>query len=63
MKIFRVEVGFREPVGRWMKLFVVLRLRQPEGIQVGMKVAAHPVGPDHHQRADRIARRLLDIEI
>ncbi len=31
-----------------------------EGIEIGMEMAADAVGADHHQRADGIARRLMD---
>ena len=32
-----------------------------ERVEIGMQVAAHAIGPDHHDGADRIARRLQHI--
>ena len=56
-----VEVGFGEAVGADVEFFVVLGRLQPERIELGVEMAAHPVGADQHQRADRIAGGLVDV--
>jgi len=44
-----------------IKLRFGLFALEPSGIELGVEVAADPVGADQHQRADRIARRLLHL--
>ena len=39
-----------------MQLLVVLARLEAERIEVGVQMAAHAVGADHHQRADAVAR-------
>ena len=56
-----VEVGVGEPVGARIELLVVLRRLEPERIEPGMEMAAHPIGADQHQGADGVAGRLMDI--
>ena len=55
-----VPVLFREAVGRRVQLLVVLRLLQAERVELRLQVAAHPVGADQHQRAERIELGLAD---
>ena len=57
-----VVIGLGEAVGLRRQLVVVLeRLGDAERIQIGVQVAAHAVGADHHDGANRIARRLQDL--
>ncbi len=49
-----VVVGLGEAVGRRMQLLVVLLRLEAERIEVGVQVAAHAEGADHHDRAHRI---------
>ena len=56
-----VVVGFGEAVGARIELLVVLARLEPERIELGVEVAADAIGADQHQRADRIARRLLHV--
>ena len=58
-----VPVGLGEAVGRGMQLLVIDLLLEVQGIEVRMQVTAHAVGADHHQRANRVARLLLDVGI
>ena len=50
-----VVVGLLEAVSRGMQLLVVPLRLKPERIEVGVEMAAHAVGPDHHERPHRIA--------
>ncbi len=50
-----------EAVGDGVQLRVTLALGEAQRIQVGLQVAAHAVGADQHQRADRIQRRRADV--
>ncbi len=52
-----VVVGLREAVGMRVQFLVVAQRRNAERVEVGMQVAAHAIGADHHDGADRIARR------
>ena len=54
-----VVIGFGETVMRRGELLVIDALLETQRIQIGMQVAAHAVGADHHQRMQRIARGLL----
>ena len=58
-----LEIGFGKAIGFRRKLVVIIvgLLRQIERIELGMQMAAHAVGADHHQRLDRIARGLGDV--
>ena len=56
-----VEVGFGEAVGARIELLVVLARLEAERIEIGVEVAADAIGADQHQRADRVARRLLHV--
>ena len=56
-----VVVRLGEAVARGMQLLVIARRRQSERIEIGMQMTAHPVGADHHQRPQGIARRLVDL--
>jgi len=44
-----------------MQFLVVLARLDAERVEVGVQMAAHPVGADHHQRMHRIARRRLKL--
>ena len=52
-------VGLAETVGLGVEFVVVARRLEPERIEVGVEMAAHAVGADHHDGADGIVRRLL----
>ena len=53
-----VVVGLGEAVGRRMQLLVVLLRLEAERIEVGVQMAAHAVGADHHRaRAPNCAWR------
>src|SRR5580704_11395512 len=56
-----VEIGFAEAVGTRIELLLVLDRLEPERIEIGVKMAARPIGADQHQRPDRIPRRAFDI--
>ena len=56
-----VEVGFREAVGARIELLAVARRLDAERIELGMEMTAHAVGADQHQRAHRVARRLMQV--
>ena len=56
-----VIVGFDETVGRRVQLLVVLLRLEAERIEVGVQVAAHPEGADHHDSAHRIAGGALNL--
>ena len=56
-----VEIGFGEAIGARIEFFAIARRLDAERIELGMEMAAHAVGADQHQRANRIARRLMDI--
>ncbi len=55
-----VEIGLGKAPGMVVELVVRPALFQPQRVEIGFKMAAHPVGADQVQRADRIERRLLD---
>ena len=55
-----VHVGFGEAVVCRRQFVVVLYFGgDAERIEIGMQMAAHAVGADHHDRANRILRRAL----
>src|ERR1700694_4546265 len=56
-----VVIGLREAVGARIELLAVARRLDTERVELGVEMAAHAVGPNQHQGADRIARRLVDI--
>ena len=56
-----VAVGFREAVMGGMQLLGVAARLEIERIEIGVEMAAHPVGADQHEGAHRIARRLHDL--
>ncbi len=56
-----VEVGVGEAVGARIELLLVLLRLELERIELGVEMAAHPVGADQHQRVDGIARRLQHV--
>ncbi len=53
-------VGLGETVGGGIELTLLGQNLQAERIEVGVEMAAHAIGADHHQGAHRIARRLGD---
>ena len=44
-----------------MQLLVIFRGLDAKRIEIGMEMAAHAKGTDHHQRPHRIARRALEL--
>ena len=54
-------VGLGEAVAGRVQLFVILLRLQPERIEIGVQMAAHAEGADHHQRAHALARRTLQV--
>ena len=56
-----VVIGLGEAVRGRVEIGLGLRRLQPERVEIGVEMAAHAVGADHHDGADRIARRLLDL--
>src|ERR1700730_14815195 len=56
-----VEIGFAKAVGARIEFLFVLDRLEPERIEVGVEMAARPIGADQHQRPYRVARRALDI--
>jgi hypothetical protein len=53
-----VEIALRETIGARIEFLAIARRLDPERVELGVEVAAHAVGPDQHQGAHRIARRL-----
>ena len=51
-----VEIGLGEPVGAVVELGMMAALLEPERVEIGFEMAAHPVGADQLQGADRIGR-------
>ena len=47
-----------EAIGLGIELGMLTDRCEAERVQVGLQMATHPVGTDHHQRADRIQCRL-----
>ena len=56
-----VEIGFGEAVRARIEFFAIARRLDAERIELGVKMSAHPVGADQHQRAHRIARGLMHV--
>ena len=56
-----VVVGLVEAVGRGMQLLVILLRLEAERIEIGVQMAAHAIGADHHQRAHRVAGGAADL--
>ena len=56
-----VEIGLAEAVGARIELLLVLDRLEPERIEIGVEMAARPIGADQHQRPDGVARRPLDV--
>ena len=56
-----VHVGFAEAVGARIEVGLVVARLEPERIEIGVEMAARPIGADQHQRMNRIARRLLHV--
>ena len=56
-------VGLGEAVGGRVEFGFGRDVLQAERIEIGVEMPAHPVGADHHQRADRIPGRLLDLAV
>ena len=55
-----IHVGLGEAVGFRVKLGVARGVAHPQRVDVGGKVAPDPVGPDNHQRADRVEHGAFD---
>ena len=56
-----VEIGFRKAIRARIELFAIARRLDAERIELGVKMATHPVGADQHQRPYRIARGLMHV--
>ena len=56
-----VVVGFLEAVGRGMELLVIPLRLEAERVEIGVEMAAHAVGADHHQRAHEVAGRAANL--
>src|SRR4029077_2317920 len=56
-----IEIALAETVGARIELFLVLRRFEPERVEIGVEMAARPIGADQHQRPDRIAGGALDL--
>src|SRR5579883_108817 len=56
-----VVIGFGEAVIRRMQLLVILLRLQAERIEIGVEMAAHAIGADHHQCADAVPRRAVHV--
>ena len=56
-----VVVGVREAIGARIELLLVPARLEPERVEIGVEMAARPVGADQHQGANRITRRLLHV--
>ena len=54
MKIGRSQIGGGEAVGRGVELGDAAPGLQAERIELGFEMAAHAIGADQHQRADRV---------
>ena len=56
-------VGLGEAVGGGIELVLVAHRLEVQRIEIGVEMAAHAVGADHHDGAHRIARRPLDLSV
>ena len=56
-----VVVSVREAVVRGMQLLVILFRLKAQRIELRVKMAAHAIGADHHQRAHAVACRAFDL--
>src|SRR5205085_1534115 len=61
-KDLAVEIGVGEAIGPGIEFLVIAGRFEAERIELGVEMAAHPVGADQHQGPDRIPRRLVDID-
>ena len=55
-----VPVALEEAVSGRMQLLVILLRLEAERIEIGVQMAAHAVGADHHQRAHAVAGGAMD---
>src|SRR5713226_4260716 len=53
-----VVVSLGKAVGARIEILLVPGRLEPERIEIGVEMAARPIGANQHQGADRIARRL-----
>ncbi len=56
-------VGLGETIGGRVEVVFRFRRLEAERVEIGVEMAAHAVGADHHDRADRVPRRLLDARV
>src|SRR6185437_12028889 len=56
-----VVIGLLKSVGRGMKLLMVPLRLETERIEIGVQMAPHAVGANHHQRPDGIASRAANL--
>ncbi len=53
-----IEIGLAEPIAAVIQLRIRPALIEAERVEIGFEMAAHPVGADQLQRADRVGGRL-----
>ena len=58
-----IVVGLLKAVGRRMELLMVSLRLKSKRIEIGVQMAAHAIGADHHERADGITRRPSNIVV
>ncbi len=56
-----IVVAVLEAVSRRMQFLVIETRLDAERIEIGVQVAAHAIGADHHDRAHRIARGAMQV--
>ena len=56
-----IVVGFGEPVGAGIELFVIFRRLKTKRVELGVKVPADPVRADQHEGAYRVPGGLLHV--
>src|SRR4029077_5154017 len=56
-----IVVGFGEPVGAGIELFVIFRRLKTKRVELGVKVAEDPVRADQHEGAYRVPGGLLHV--
>ncbi|OIQ70238.1 hypothetical protein GALL_481510 [mine drainage metagenome] len=60
-KDFSVEIGLSKTVRARIEFFTIAWRLDAERVELGVKMAAHAIGPDQHQGAHRVAGGLMDI--
>src|SRR6516165_3884066 len=60
-KDLAIHIGIAEAVGTRIEIRFILARLEAERVEIGVKMPARAVRADQHQRANRVARRLLDV--